>query len=159
MRINLHRLEILLSITTMITILSCSNRNKLPDQVVNNVINAIADSLYFESIIDSNDSNSYTQSLSLWYYSDSSVMFRLRPDSINIRGDGIWWAEDVTPERGLSKIHYKGIEYDAIEYISYSKGVKLGLKMNISDTSMASVSVVSDTIPPIIPAKNIMTRK
>ena len=95
----------------------------------------------------------------MWYWSDSSIMFYLRPDSINIRGKSVWLAEDATPEIGLSKIKHNGIDYDAKEYISYSKGVKLGLKLNISDTSLASVRIISDTLPTVIPKSNVMIRK
>jgi hypothetical protein len=68
-------------------------------------------------------------------------------------------AKVVTSEFGHTSIKHNGIEHESIEYITYSKGVKLGLKLNRTDTSFASVSVISDAIPEVTPSSDVMIRK
>jgi len=145
-------------INLLVAIASCSNKNEELKKAIENVKVAYSDSIYFE--ISENNDSTFTpqQSLVLWYWDDSTVMFNIRPDSLNIQEDRPWLAGAVKPEIGHRSIKYNGIEHESIEYITYSKNIKLGLKLNISDTSLASLRVISDSTPEIIPSSGVMIR-
>lgn len=146
---------IIISISFFFVSTSCTTKNQKFNDAISNLQVSFSDSLFFETNNSTIDS---PQSLVLWYWSDSSIMFNIRPDSLNIHGQSPWMAEDATPEIGLTSISYNGIDYDAIEYITYSNGFKLGVRLNITDTSLATVKIISDSIN-VLPDTNVMVRK
>jgi len=79
-------------INLLVAIASCSNKNEELKKAIENVKVAYSDSIYFE--ISENNDSTFTpqQSLVLWYWDDSTVMFNIRPDSLNIQEDRPWMA-------------------------------------------------------------------
>src|SRR5690554_7561070 len=82
-------------INLLVAIASCSNKNEELKKAIENVKVAYSDSIYFE--ISENNDSTFTpqQSLVLWYWDDSTVMFNIRPDSLNIQEDRPWMAGAV----------------------------------------------------------------
>jgi len=140
-------------------ITSCSNKKDEINKAIDELKVAFSDSLFFEIRDNTNSTITHRQSVVLWYWDDKTVVFMIKPISLNIAGDTPWIAEDATSENGLTSIEYNGKEYEAKEYITHSKGVKLGLKLNIYDTSLASVRVISDTILEVTPSSSVMIRE
>lgn len=70
---------------------SCTNKNDELNSTIDNVKVAFSDSLLFEISEDTNSIVTPHQSLVLWYWNESSVMFKIRPDSLNIRGAVRGW--------------------------------------------------------------------
>ena len=141
----------------LIAIASCSNKSEELNKAIENLKVAYSDSLYFEISENIDSTFTHHQSLVLWYWDDSTVTFTIRPDSLNIQGDRPWMAV-VNSEVGNTSITYNGVEHGAIEYITYSESIKLGLMLNRSDTTLALLRVVSDSTPEIIPSSGVMIR-
>ena len=155
----MNKVKFIIIVTLFFVVESCTNKQNNLNEAIKNVKLSFTDSLYFEINPDTISSTDPPQSLVFWYWSDSTIMFNIRPDSLNINGDRSWMAVDATPETGYTSIEYNGVKHKAIEYIAYSNGIKLGLKLSVADTSLAAISVISDSIPNIRPKTGVMIRR